>query len=114
MLHVDPVTHLLGQRLPLGRVLHHLLAAGLIVLSDRDGLTDRILSDAELLLDTQLYRQTVRIPARTTIYTVSVHRLVAADDILDRARYDVVYARHSVGRGRTLVECKKRCILTLV
>ena len=106
MLHINPVTHLVRQRLPLGGVLHHLLAASLVVLSDRDRLADRILGDAELLLDSQLYGQTVRIPASATIHTVAVHRLVATDDILDRARYDVVNARHPIGRGRTLIEGK--------
>ena len=107
VLHIDPVAHLAREILPHARELHHRLAAGAVVLLDRNGLADGLLRDAELLLYAQLHRQTVRIPTRLAVHLEALLRLVAAEDILDRASHDVVNTRHTVGRGGTLKEDKR-------
>ena len=96
VVHIHPVTHLLCQVLPYVGELHHLLAAGAVVLLDRDCLADILLGDAELLLHTQLYGQTVCVPTRLTVYEVTLLCLVAADNILDGAGHHVVNTRHTV------------------
>ena len=104
VIHVHPVAHEAGELLPLLRVLHHLTATSSIVFVDADLLADIFLRDTEGLLDPELYGQTVGIPAGLTVDAESLHRLVAAEDILDRARHDVVNTRHPVSRGRPFVE----------
>ena len=59
-------------------------------------------------LTAQLDGQAVGVPSRLAVHQIALLRLVAADDVLDRARHDVMDARQSVGRGRPLVkdECR--------
>ena len=108
IVHVDPVAHAARQVLPHSRELHDRLAAGAVVLLDRYFRPDILLRDAELLLHAQLDGQAVGVPSRLAVYQIALLRLVAADDVLDRARHDVMDARQSVGRGRPLVkdECR--------
>ncbi len=61
-------------------------------------------ADAELLLDLDLDRQAVRVPSRLARHAKSLHRAVAAEEILDRAREDVMDARAAVRRRRALEE----------
>ena len=68
-----------------------------VVLLDGDLLADVLLGDAEFLLDAQLYGQSVGVPSRLAVYQIALLRLVAADDVLDRAGHDMVNARHAVG-----------------
>ena len=97
VIQVHPVAHLRRELAPLGGVLHHLLAARFIVLIDRDLGADVGLGDAELLLHTDLYRQSVGVPPCLAVDEEALHRLVAADNILDRASHDVVDPRHTIG-----------------
>ena len=60
--------------------------------------------EAELLLDLELDRQAVAVPARLARDEVAAHRLVAREHVLEDARQDVVGAGAPVGRGRALVE----------
>ena len=108
IVHVDPVPHLAGQVFPCPRELHDGLAAGAVVLLDRNLRPDILLRDAELLLHAQLDGQAVGVPSRLAVHQIALLRLVAADDVLDRACHDVMDARQSVGRGRPLVkdECR--------
>ena len=108
IIHVDPVAHAARQVLPHSRELHDRLAAGAVVLLDRNLRPDILLRDAELLLHAQLDGQAVGVPSRLAVHQIALLRLVAADDVLDRARHDVMDARQSVGRGRPLVkdECR--------
>ena len=112
VVHIDPVAHLARELLPDARKLHDRLAAGAVVLLDRDFLADILLRDAELLLDAQLHGKSVGVPAGLAVHEVPLLRLVAAEDVLDRAGHDVVDTRHAVGRGGTLVEYEGRMAFT--
>ena len=101
---VHPIAHLVGQVGPLLRKLHHVLAAGRIVVGHGDRLTDILLRDAQCLLHAQFHRQSVGVPSGLPLYLISLHGLVAAEDVLDGAGHHVVDARHTVGRGRPFIE----------
>ena len=104
ILHVDPVPHLAREALPLVGIGHHLAAAGIVVLFDRDFRPDILFGDSEFLLDAQFHGQAVGIPASLAVHKETALRLVTADNILDRAGHHVVDARTAVGRGRPLVK----------
>ena len=67
--------------------------------------------EAELLLDLDLHRQAVRVPAGLALHVVALHRLVAREEVLEDARDDVVDAGLAVGRGRALVEDEERRVV---
>ena len=108
VLHIYPVTHTVREVFPLAGKLHHIFAAGSVVVGHRNGLTDVFLGNAQRLFHTQLYGQTVGIPTGLTHHLKSLHGLVTAENILDGASHYVVNTRHTVGRGGTLVEYKRR------
>ena len=83
VLQIDPITHTVSQVSPLLGKLHHILAAGRIVLGHRDALADVLLGNTEGLLHSQLYRQSVSIPSGLTLHLESLHRLVTTEDVLD-------------------------------
>ena len=107
IVHVDPVPHLAGQVFPRPREFHDGLAAGAVVLLDRNLPADVFLGDAELLFDAQLHGKPVRIPARLAVHEIPLLRLVAAKDVLDRAGHDMVDAGHPVGRRGAFVEYER-------
>ena len=104
VVHIDPVAHAVGQIFPLAGVFHHLLAAGGVVLIDRDLLADILLGDAQGFFHAQLDGQAMGVPAGLALDLESLHRLVAAEDVLDRPGHHVMDARHAVGTGGTLKE----------
>ena len=65
----------------------------------------------ELLLDGELDRQAVAVPAGLAGDVVALHRPVAREDVLEDPRLDVVRAGHAVGRRRALVEDPERAVL---
>ena len=107
IVHVDPVPHLAGQVFPCPRELHDGLAAGAVVLLDRNLPADVFLGDAELLFDAQLHGKPVRVPARLAVHEIPLLCLVAAKDVLDRAGHDMVDAGHPVGRRGAFVEYER-------
>ena len=104
VLHIYPIAHQARELLPLVRVLHHLTATSSVVFVDADLLTDIFLRDAQSLFHTKFDRQTVGIPAGLAVDTEALHRLVATENILDRACHHVVNTGHPIGRRRTFVE----------
>ena len=104
VVHVHPVADAVGQRGPLLRVLHHLGAARRVVFFHRDLGADVGLRDAELLLDAQLDRQAVRVPAGLALHAEARLGLVAAHGILDGTGHHVVDAGHAVRGRRALKE----------
>ena len=94
----------MGQVFPLAGVFHHLLAAGGVILVNRNLLADIFLGDAQGLLYAKLYGQTVGVPTGLAQHLIALHRLVTAEDVLDGPGHHVVDARHTVGTGRTLIE----------
>ena len=101
---VDPVADPLRERLPVLQVLEHGLAALGVELGHAVALDVVLGVEPELLLDGDLDRQAVRVPARLALDVVPGHRLVAREDVLEHAGEDVVRSRAPVGGRRALVE----------
>ena len=102
--HVDPAAHPVGHLLPEVHVALHRLTAALVELRDAEGLDVGLAGEAELLLDGELDRQAVAVPAALAVDLVALHRPEPREDVLEGARLDVVGARSAVGRRRALVE----------
>ena len=83
---VDPEADALGQRVPVLQEREDRLAALLVELGDAVGLDLRLGGDAELLLDRDLHRQPVRVPAALALDEVAAHGLEAGEDVLEHAR----------------------------
>src|SRR6185436_10285738 len=99
---IDPERHAIGQRLPLARVAEHGLDALLREGLDAVLLDGRLPVDPELLLDLDLDREPVRVPAALARDVEATHRLVAGEEILDDPREDVPVVRQPVRRRRPL------------
>ena len=110
---VDPVADPLGQRVPVLEVLEHRLAALRVELGDAVALDVVLRLEAELLLDRDLDRQAVRVPAGLALDVVPGHRLVAREDVLEDAREHVVRAGAAVRGRRALVEHERRAALAV-
>ena len=106
VLHIRPITDALAHLLPLGLVFPDGLLALLDERLDAVFLDLRLAVQAEHLLDLQLHRQAVGIPAGLAQHVVALHRAIARDDILDRARLHMADVRLAVG-GRRAVEERK-------
>ena len=102
--HVDPVAHPLGHLLEEVDVPLHRLAAAGVELGDAVRLDVGLAGEAELLLDGELDRQAVAVPAGLAVDLVALHRLEAREDVLERPRLDVVGAGAAVRGGRALEE----------
>ena len=104
VLEVDPEADALGQRVPVLEELEDRLAAPGVELGDAVGLDLGLRRDAELLLDGDLDRQAVAVPAALALDVAAAHRLEARVDVLEDAGEHVVRARPAVGGRRALVE----------
>ena len=113
MLHIDPVAHLMAEVGPFARVHHHVLATLAVVVLDADGLTDVFLRDAKFLFYAKLYWQSVCVPAGFALHLEALHRLEAAECVLDAACQDMMDAWVSVGRWRPFVEDERGTTLSL-
>ena len=102
--HVEPDAGALGHRLPLADVPEHALPAAPVELLYPELLDLLFAGDAELLLDLQLHGKTVRVPSAAAQGPEAAHRLVPQDDVLERARENVVDAGAAVRGRRPLVE----------
>ena len=101
---IDPVAEAFGQLLPLVHVVVHALAALLDEGRDAVLLDGFLAGEAELLLDIELDRQAVGVPAALARDVVAAHGLVAREDILERPRQHMVDAGPAVRGRRPLVE----------
>ena len=102
--HVDPAAHPVGHLLPEVDVALHRLAAAGVELRDPEGLDVGLAGEAELLLHGELDGQAVAVPAALAVDLVALHRAEPREDVLERARLDVVGAGTAVGGRRALVE----------
>src|SRR5690606_35511480 len=80
------------------------LPAHLVEARHADLLDLSLAADPEPLLRLDLHRQPVRVPPGDARDMTPAHRLVAADQILDRATDDVMNARPAVRRRRAFEE----------
>ena len=101
---VEPEGHPLAERAPVCDVAVDRLTAPLVEGGDAIRLDLLLAGDLELLLDLQLHRQPVHVPARLAFDVAALHRLVAPEDVLEGAGQDVVRARVAVGRRRAFVK----------
>jgi hypothetical protein len=101
---VLPERHPVGHLQPRVHVLVHAGPAQLVELLDPELLDLLLAGDAERLLDLELDREPVRVPARLALDVAALHGLVAADDVLERASQHMVDAGPAVRGGRALVE----------
>ena len=105
VVHVSPESDCSGEILPHALIVPY----GFLTLLDKrikSVLFDLLLAlDAELLLDFQLYRQSVGIPAGLTGHKISLHGAVSGDHILDNTCKHVAYMRLAVCGGRAVIEC---------
>ena len=107
MVVVLPEPHALAEKPPVLDVLVDALPAELVEPLHPDLVFDLELArDVEFLLDLDLDREAVRVPAGLSLDVEALHRLVAAEQVLERAGQDVMGGRFPVGGGRTLVEDK--------
>ena len=108
MLHVSPVADALAHLFPLGLILPDRLFAFLDERFDAVFLNLRLAVQTQHLLDFQLDRQTMGIPARLAQHIVTLHRAIARDDVLDRTRFHVSDMRLAVRGGRSVKERERR------
>ena len=104
LVEVDPVGDPLGQPVPVLEVLEDRLAALGVELGDAVALDVGLGLEAQLLLDGDLDRQAVAVPAALALDVAAAHGLVAREDVLERAGDDVVGAGPPVRGRRALVE----------
>ena len=106
MFQVNPIAHLLGQVVPLILILHHRLAALVVVLFDGNFFANVVFRDAQFFLYLQLNGQAMGIPSAFTLYLISLKRFESAKNIFHGAGHHVVNTRCTVGRWRALVKRK--------
>src|SRR5207245_10213587 len=105
---VQPVGDPLRQRFPVGLVLEDVLAAEAVEFFDAVRLDLLLARNTEHPLDLDLDGEAVGVPARDARPALPPHSVVAANQILDRAREHVMDARTPVGRRRSFVEHERR------
>ncbi len=101
---VDPKGHTVGELLPLADDLQCGGATELVELFHAKGFDLRFAGDAQTLFNFDFNRQPVGIPAAAALDIVALHGLVAREDVLERARQDMVDAGATVGGGGAFKE----------
>ena len=113
MLHIRPEAHLAGELLPDFLIAPH----GLATLFDKGlhavSLDFFLALDADFLLDLELDRKAVCIPARLSRDILSLHGAEARNHILDDASLDMTDVRSAVCGRRSVVEHIGLAALTL-
>src|SRR5574344_1302677 len=96
VIHVYPVAHLICKRLPFFCILHHLPAAGRIVLLNSYTLSDILFCYTQTLLNTQLNRESVSIPSRLSLNLKTTLGFESAENILYCPGHYMVNTGHPV------------------
>src|SRR5690606_35928011 len=107
---VDPATHAAHGDLPLLGEAEHARAASRVEAVDAVGLDVGFAVEVELVLDQALDRQAVAVPAEAALDGAALHRLVARDDVLDRAGEEMAVVRESGRERGPVVEDERRAI----
>ena len=108
VVHVDPVAHPPREVVPQVFVAEDALPALRVVFGDAVLLDLVPPFQPEFFLHLDLDGEAVCIPPGLAVDAEPLHRLVAAEEVLDRPRHHVVDARLAVGRRRALVEHEVR------
>ena len=101
---VGPVAEALGHGAPLALVGAHALEAGPVELGDAVLFDLLLAGEAEALLDLDLHRQPVGVPAGLAGHVVALHGAEAGEEVLGHPRRDVADVGHVVGGRRAFVE----------
>lgn len=104
LVEIDPVAHARGEFGEGVGVTGHRLAALRVELRDAVRLDVLLAVEPEFLLDRQLDRQPVAVPAGLAGDVVAAHGAEAGEDVLEDPGLDVVGAGHAVRGRRALVE----------
>ncbi len=112
ILQIYPIPHTLGQVIPQIFILHHLAAAGLIILLYRNLFADIFLRNPQRLFHPEFHRQPVRIPAALSPDILSLQRLIATKHILNRSCHHMMNPRRTIGRRRSFIKNKSIIALT--
>ena len=102
MVEVEPETETLAHLAPLVDVLVHRCLAARVELRDAELLDLLLAADLQRTLDLELDRESVGVPTGLSSHGEPGHLLVACEDVLVRARKDVVQTGEPVGGGRSL------------
>ena len=101
---VDPAAEAIDDRPPFRGIADDHLSTALVEAVDAVVEDVRPRLEAELLLDFELDRQPVAVPAPSPWDVVSAHREVSRDDVFDVGRENVAVVRQARGKRRTVVE----------
>ena len=106
VLHVSPEAYHIGEFLPHALVLPNGLTALLDKRLNAVLLNLLLAVQSQKLLNLQLYRQAVGIPASLAENLLALHGLVTRQHILDDAGQHMADVRLAVGSRRTIVKCE--------
>ena len=108
MIHIRHVPHPLTHIAPHSGISEDGLSALLVEFPDSVALDVLFAVESQLLLDFNLHRKAVGIPACLSVDLKSLHRLVAVNRVLQRSSHHVMDARFAVGSRRPLIEDELR------
>ena len=101
---IHPIAHQPGEFVPLLDVLEDTLFTSRIVRLDPVFLHLMPPCQPQRFFHLNLHREAMRIPSTFPVHTKPFHRMIAAEDILDRTGHHMMDAGASVGRRRAFVE----------
>src|SRR5207302_655837 len=104
VLEVDPEPDSLRQAVPVLYVAQYLLAAARVELGDPEPLDVVLGGETQLLLERELHRQPVAVPASLALDVEPAHGPVAGEDVFEDAGQDVVGGGRPIRGWRALVE----------
>ncbi len=104
VIQADPIAHALGQFFPIIEIAQHALATFFVVFSDAIDFDLALNLDAEFLLDLDLDGQAMRIPTAFAQHTVTIHHLIAREQIFERPRQNMMDTGLAVGSWRPFIE----------
>ena len=114
MLQVSKESHAAAHISPHVREGEYRLAALLAELLDSVFLNILLSAHAQVFLNLNFNRQSVRVPACLRLNLESLHYLISGNRILQGAGHHVVNARLAVCCRRTLIENERLCVLSLL
>ncbi|CAI8226189.1 MAG: Uncharacterised protein [Flavobacteriaceae bacterium] len=94
-------------------VFHNRFFTSAIVLLHRNRFANIIFGNPKRLFNPELYWQSVGIPTGFSLDLETFLSFVTAKYVFDRSGHNVMNARHSVGRRRTLVKNKRGMVFSL-
>ena len=104
VLEIDPAAQAGDGLLPLVDVAQHAVTAGLVELGHTIGLDVSLGVEPQLLFDEVFHRQAMAVPAKAALHPVTLHGLVAGNDVLYGAGNEMSEMGQSCCKGRAVIE----------